>query len=229
MLKIYGVPVSVHTRKVILAALEKNLAYEIEPVIPFTPPSGWDRLSPTGKIPVIEIGDLTLQDSSVICAYLERVHPSPALYPSAPRHYARALWFEEYADGTLFREVVHGLFFQKVIRPKMLGKKPDAEATERIRTVALPKAFRYLDGSIEGEFLAGGCFGIADIAVISNLVNFHYLGYQIDASAFPRLAAYFRSQLKRPSIEKALKDAAPAASAMGLDTAFVDYLGLAAV
>ena len=85
MLKIHGVPISVHTRKVIVAALEKGLPYHNEPVIPFKPPAGWDRISPTGKIPVVSDGDLDLADSSVICAYLEREHPKPPLYPSATR------------------------------------------------------------------------------------------------------------------------------------------------
>ena len=62
MLKIYGVPISVHTRKVILAAKEKGIAYENEAVIPFTPPPGWDELSPTGKIPVATDGDLHVPD-----------------------------------------------------------------------------------------------------------------------------------------------------------------------
>ena len=90
MLKIHGVPISVHTRKVILAALEKNLEFANEPVIPFQPPAGWDRLSPTGKIPVAQYGELLLRDSSVICAYLERLHPEPALYPADAEGYAQA-------------------------------------------------------------------------------------------------------------------------------------------
>ena len=51
MLKIYGVPISVHTRKVLVAARAKKVPFENVPVLPFTPPADWDRLSPTGKIP----------------------------------------------------------------------------------------------------------------------------------------------------------------------------------
>ena len=117
MLKIYGVPISVHTRKVILAAKEMGIAYQNEAVIPFSPPPGWAKLSPTGKIPVATDGDLHVPDSSVICAYLERTRPGPPLYASDTRDYIQSLWLEEFADGTIFREVIHGLFFQKVIRP----------------------------------------------------------------------------------------------------------------
>jgi glutathione S-transferase len=221
MLKIYGVPISVHTRKVIVAAIEKDLQFQNEPVIPFHPPAGWDKLSPTGKIPVALDGERVLRDSSVICAYLERVHPRPALYPSDAPGYAQALWFEEYADGTVFREVVHGLFFQKVIRPNILKEKTDAGAIEAILDGALPKVFGYLEASLDGEFLAAGAFGIADIALASNLINFHYLGYEIERRAYPRLEAYFARQLRRPCMEVALRAERPVAATMGLDRAFV--------
>ena len=46
MLTIHGVPISVHTRKVIVAAIEKDVPYRNEPVIPFHPPAGWERLRP---------------------------------------------------------------------------------------------------------------------------------------------------------------------------------------
>jgi glutathione S-transferase len=220
MLKIYGVPISVHTRKVIVAAIEKDLQFQNEPVMPFHAPAGWDKLSPTGKIPVALDGERVLRDSSVICAYLERVHPRPALYPSDPGEYAEALWHEEYADGTVFREVVHGLFFQKIIRPNILKQKSDPAAIEAILGSALPKVFGYLENSLDGGVPADR-FGIGDIALTSNLINFHYLGYEIERRRYRRLAAYFARCLARPSIRKALAAERPVADAMGLEAAFV--------
>lgn len=67
MLKIHGVPFSAHTRKVIIAALEKGIPYEIVPVIPLKPPPGWTELSALGLIPAIQDADIALADSSVIC------------------------------------------------------------------------------------------------------------------------------------------------------------------
>jgi len=216
MLKIYGVPISVHTRKVIVAALEKDLPFENEPVIPFNPPAGWAELSPTGKIPVVRDGDLLLRDSSVICAYLERVHPRPALYPAGAAAYARALWHEEYADGTVFREVVHGLFFQKIIRPAVLKEKTDGAAVDAILNGALPKVFGHLEKELNGSG-----FDIGELALASNLINFHYLGYELDPRAYPRLAASFGRWLERPSLRRALEAERPVAESMGLQTGFV--------
>ena len=222
MLKIYGVPISVHTRKVIVAAIEKKLTFEIDPVIPFNPPAGWDRLSPTGKIPVAVIDDIELADSSVISAYLEQTHPEPALYPREARERARALWLEEYCDGTLFREVVHGLFFQTVIRPKILQQPSDRAAVDAILTQALPKVFGYLESQMTGDTLVGGSFGIADIALASNLVNYHYLGHRIDAARYPKLERTFRRLCGHPSIATALRTEQPVAKNMGLDLSAID-------
>jgi glutathione S-transferase len=212
---------------VLVFATEKQLAFRSEPVIPFRPPSGWNDLSPTGKIPVVTDGDLVLRDSSVICSYLERTHPSPALYPASARDYAEALWFEEYADGTIFREVVHGLFVQKVIRPKILKEETDASVIEAIRAKALPQVFGYLESAIHGDFIAAGRFTIADIAVVSNLINYHYLGYRL-GDDYPKLARYFFKQIERPSISSALLAEKPAANSMGLDRSFLGEAAAAA-
>jgi len=67
MLKIYGVPISVHTRKVIAAVLAKGLKYELEVVVPIGPsslPAKWETISPTGKVPAVEDGDVVIADSS---------------------------------------------------------------------------------------------------------------------------------------------------------------------
>ncbi|GAB2178467.1 glutathione S-transferase family protein [Dongia sp. agr-C8] len=228
MLTIHGVPISVHTRKVILAAIEKGIPYRNEPVIPFNPPEGWDRLSPTGKIPVVTLtDDATLCDSSVICAYLEKTEPNPPLYPTEAKAFADALWLEEYADGTLFREVVHGLFFQQVIRPKLLNQATDEAAVAAILETALPKRIAYLESRVGGDFLVDGGFGVADIAVMSNLINLHYLGHAIDGKRWPRLHRYFDVLLQRPSIRAALAAELNVASGMGLDLAFARKTDLA--
>jgi hypothetical protein len=41
MIRIYGIPISVHVRKTIVTAIAKNIDYTIEAaVIPFIPPRG---------------------------------------------------------------------------------------------------------------------------------------------------------------------------------------------
>src|SRR5262245_15612489 len=112
MLEVHGVPFSAHTRKVLVALREKDLTFELVRVIPLSPPPGWLELSPLGKIPVLRTPDVTVADSSVICQYLERLHPTPSIYPSDPAAFARALWIEEFVDGGLAPHVLPGLLMQ---------------------------------------------------------------------------------------------------------------------
>lgn len=215
MLTIHGVPISVHTRKVVAAAILKGLAFRVEPVIPFRPPEGWRDLSPTGLIPAIEDEGFTLADSTAICLYLERKAPQSPLLPAGAQDYGRALWFDAYAGGTIFRTFIHGLFFQKVIRPNILGESPDPAVIEQLRTDVEPQVFGYLDRQA-GPYLVGGSLTLADIAVTSNLINYRYLGFQVDAVRYPRLADYAGRMVAEPVLSRALAAERPAAEQMGL-------------
>jgi glutathione S-transferase len=215
MLTIHGIPLSVHTRKAIIVAREKQLVFQVEPVIPFQPPADWAELSPTGKIPVLTHDDFVLPDSSAICAYLERLHPQRSVYPLDARAYAQALFFEEYMDSVVFPELVRPLFHQKVIRPRLLGQTTDAAAIEQVLQEVLPKVFGFLERETARGHLAGDAFTIADIALMSNLLNFHYLDLQIDAR-YRRLQEYFRRHLVRTSVQEALAGELLPARSMGL-------------
>lgn len=225
MLKIYGVPVSVHTRKVIVVARLKGLPHELVPVVPVIPdslPSNWRELSPTGLIPVLQEDDFTLADSSAICAYLERRQPFPPVYPSPARDHARALWFEQHAGGTLFRQVVQPLFHETVVKPKLRRTPTDAARVDEVLTHAMPEVFGYLDAMCGDGPLAGAALSVADIAVASNLVTFQYLGFALDRARFARLAGLFDRTIRQPAFVSALRAEQPAASQLGLSSGFLE-------
>jgi glutathione S-transferase len=219
MLKIYGVPLSVHTRKVIVAALAKDLPHEIVPVVPVipgNPPPDWRTISPTGKIPAITDGDFRLADSAAICAYFERLKPGPPLYPADPRDYATALSFEQYA-GTLFADVVRPLFHETVVHPKIRQIASDRIRIDSVLQVAVPEMFGHLDAALRSDYLAGDALSIADIAVASNLVTYRYLGFDPYRERFPRLGEHFDRVLAHPAMREALQRERPFVDSMGLD------------
>ncbi|HTJ17168.1 MAG TPA: glutathione S-transferase family protein [Steroidobacteraceae bacterium] len=220
MFTIYGVPLSIHVRKVIVTALEKRLEHQVETVFPFDPPPGWRDLSPTGKIPAMKHGDLTLADSSVIVAYLEKRFPELPLSPSDPAQYARALWFEEYVDSQIAPDVI-GLFQQKILAPLVHKREPDAAVINRLLNEDLPPKLDYLERSLQGDYLVGGRVSVADITLASDLTIFHYIGCTLDPARYPNLLGHFNRMLKRDSFRKALAAEQPFAEKMGLDRGFL--------
>ena len=227
MFKIYGVAVSVHTRKVIVAARFKGLAYELVPAVPVVPgqvPPNWRQLSPSGTIPVLQDGEYVLADSAAICAYLERRQPAAALYPAGDRAFAQALWFEQYAGGTLFREVVHPLFHQVFVNPNVRQVPTDPAVVAQVLDGAMPEAYGYLDSVAGHDFLAGPKLSVADLSVVSNLVTAHYIGFGLDRGRYPRLAALFDRVLRVPAMAQALQAERPVVQQMGLSSRVLDGL-----
>ena len=220
MFTIYGVPLSIHVRKVIVTALEKRLEHQVETVFPFDPPPGWRELSPTGKIPALKHGDLTLADSSVIVAYLEKRFPERPLTPADPVHYARALWFEEYVDSQIAPDVI-ALFKQKVLGPMVHKVPTDEDVVRRLLDDDLPPKLDYLEAALHGDYLVDGRLSVADITLASDLTVFHYLGCRLDAARHPNLLAHFQRMLQRDSFQAALAAEQPFAEKMGLDRGFL--------
>ncbi len=199
---IHGNPLSPYVRKVIVLMTEKGLPFEVNPVFPLAPSAEFLALSPLGKIPAYQDGEYTLADSSCICAYLERSHPTPALYPQDAKDYGRALFFEEYGDTRLAVDALSPAFFQRIVRGKFLKQEPDEAAVGKALNEVVPKAFAWLEQQIgEREFLVGSRFSIADIAVASPFVNFSFAGERVDAATYPVLAGYVARMHARPSFK----------------------------
>jgi len=215
MLEIMGVPFSAHTRKVILAANEKKIPYQLQPVVPLAPPENWAQLSPLGKIPVIREDGWTLPDSSAICFYLERRYPRPALYPSDPALLGRALWIEEFVDGGLAPHVLHGLLMQRVFAPKFLNRAPDQALIDKSVNETIPPLLAYLDCNLSGDFFVGDAFSIADITVASLLVNCRHAGEEIRAADYPSLHRWLVNLLQRDCFRIAFETELPAAESVG--------------
>jgi glutathione S-transferase len=207
---VMGVNASPFVRKVRVALAEKGIAYDLEPVIPFNVSAEFKKLSPLGKIPVYRDGAVTLPDSSVICAYLERVKPQPALYPSDPYEYGRALWFEEYADGGLVQVVGPKIFFERIIAPLFFNRATDDQVVQKAITEDLPPMLDYLESQLTGEWLVGKTFTIADISIGSQFVNLAHARVGVDASRWPKLAKYVERVHARPSFKALIDEEAPA-------------------
>jgi len=205
---VYGVPVSPFVRKVRVALAEKGIAYDLDPVIPVNVSADYRKISPLGKVPAFRDGDCTLADSSVIIAYLDRTHPNPSLYPSDPYDFARALWFEEYADGGLVTIIGPKIFFQKVVGPRFFNQKTDEAVVKKAFEEELPPMLDYLEAQLApgATTLVGKQFTIGDVGVGSQFVNLFHCGFGIDTKRWPKLAAYLAAVHERPSFRSLIAE-----------------------
>lgn len=204
-MKIIGSFVSPYVRKV-LACLElKGIDYEVDPITPFFGNKEFERLSPLRRIPVLIEGDLTLTDSTVICEYLDEAHPKPPLLPSGPEDRARARWLEEFADTRLGDVLIWGLFYPKLVHPRVWGEPGDQSRIERSLTIEIPTALDYLEGKLAGGEFLFGRIGLADISIASFFRNAAYAGFTVDAAQWPKTARYVDFVLNQPVFRKLLK------------------------
>jgi glutathione S-transferase len=201
-MQVIGSFVSPYVRKV-LACLElKGLAYEVDPITPFYGNDEFTRLSPLRRIPVLIDGDVVLSDSSVICAYLDEAYSGYALLPEGPRDRARARWLEEYADTRLGEVFIWGLFYQKIVRPRVWGEDGDSKRIDKTLAEDAPAALDYLEGELPESGFLFGQFGLADIVLASFFVNAAYAGFSVDPERWPKVARFVGAVLAEPVMVK---------------------------
>lgn len=202
---VHGGAPSPFSRKVMVALEEKGMAYESKDLIPFPKSPELLAMNPIGKIPILELADGSyIPDSSVICAYLERVRPEPALMPVDDVVYARALFIEEYCD-TKLNDAIGPIFFERVVKPLVFqGETDEAVVAKQLEEVLAP-VLDQVEGLIPdaaGPLLDAG-FSLADVAFGAQLSSLHLA--KVDVAGWPKIRAYSEWILARPSFQAVLK------------------------
>lgn len=205
-LVIYGSPVSPFVRKAAACCILKGAAYEIEAVNVFNPPQWFRDISPMKRIPVLRDRSIaaegvggTIADSSAICAYIEKKHPAPALYPAEAFAHARALFWEEYADTALAMAGGMGIF-RPVFFAVTKGEAPDMDKAREAWANQLPPIFDVLEaGLADGDYFVGGALSIADITIACVLGQIALVA-DMPLDGWPRLAAHFAMMSAHPAI-----------------------------
>lgn len=199
---IIGSYISPYVRKVLAALHCKGIAYEIDPIVPFFGGDAFTRISPLRRIPVLIDGEVTLCDSTVICEYLEERMPLPALLPTSPADRARSRWLEEYADTRLGDVLIWALFDQRVIRRAVFGESTDEAIVEKAIREDIPACLDYLEGELPAAGFLFGSLGIADLAIAAPFRNAAFARFTIDATRWPRSAAFVARVLEDPAVAR---------------------------
>lgn len=205
-LVIYGSPISPFVRKVAGLCIAKDVDYEVEAVNVFDPPAWFRDISPMKRIPVLRDRSVaeegvagTIPDSSAICAYIEKKHPAPALYPQEPMAYAEALFIEEFADTSLAMAGGLGIF-RPIFFAISKGEAPGLEKARDAWANQLPPIFDILEQRLDGRaFFAGDALSIADITVACVLMQISLVA-ETPLDRWPGLAAHFAAMQALPAI-----------------------------
>lgn len=215
-IRVIGAYPSPYVRKVLACLHLKGIAYEIDPIVPFFGNDEFSRLSPLRRIPVLMDGDVVLSDSTVICEYLEERYPAVSLYPQSPVARARARWLEEYADTRIGQVVIWQLFNEAVIKPGVWKQPTDEALLKKTVDSDLPGILDYLEAQLPAEGFLFGTVCVADIALAVFFRNATFARYAVDASRWPKTAAFVERVLAleclarlRPFEEKALRTPVP--------------------
>ena len=199
MMHVYGMSMSPFVRKVMVAAAEKGIAYELKLTGLGSTDPVFLAASPFRKMPALVDGDFSLADSTAIVHYFEALHPEPALIPSEARARAKTVWVEEFAD-TILVAAIGPMFFNRVVAPKFLGRAGDMAAADKAEAEALPPVLAWLETAIgDSGHMVGDTLTLADIAVASPLLNLGYAGHALDPTRYPRIAAFAAAMHARPS------------------------------
>lgn len=174
----------------------KGLDYSVRN-IPMAELGKLRRLSPVGKVPILELEGRVLHDSSDICRALDLHRPQPALFPQDPRARALVGLLEDWADESLYffemtmrftwphdrqrwvREILKydNALMRRIARPLvpyLTRKQGTAQGLAR-RSEAdilgeLQRHAQALGAMLEGRaFLVGDMLTLADIAIVSQL------------------------------------------------------------
>jgi glutathione S-transferase len=201
-LTIIGSYLSPYVRKVLVCLEIKQIAYDIDPIVPYFGNEEFSAISPLRRIPVLIDSAVTLSDSTVICEYLNDAYPGPALLPAAPELRARSRWLEEYADTRMGDVFIWHYYNQLVIRKKVWRRAPDQAVLDAAVGKEIPGVLDYLEGQVPAHGWLFGDIAVADVAIASFFRNAEFAGFEFDALRWPRTTAFVGRVLAHPGMAR---------------------------
>ncbi|WXB12226.1 glutathione S-transferase N-terminal domain-containing protein [Pendulispora albinea] len=202
-MKIFGLPGSPCTRKVMTTLAEKGQEAEIVLVDVSKgeqkAPAHLAR-QPFGRIPTLEDNGFSLYESQAIMRYLDEKLPGTSLQPKALEERARMNQFMSIEQSYLVAPAVG--IVKQLLLGKMAGREPDMAIVEAAK-VEVAKALDVADQALAGEkYLAGSSFSLADIDWMPYV---HYIvqsGVGALITDRPNVAAWWQRVSGRPSWQK---------------------------
>lgn len=189
-MKLYAIPPSPNSFKVI--ALAQHLGLPLE-VVPVDVAGGQNqspdylKINPNGLMPALEDGSFHLWESNAIMLYLAEKKPDSGLIPSNPQERAKVFQWMTWHNGT-WSQAMAPFLIENIVKPAFRQQPPDpgvlAAAQEPFH-----KAAKVLEGALAGkQFLVAERLTLADFAVAPNLFYSAAAGFPL--ADYPNIQAY---------------------------------------
>jgi len=172
-------------QKAVLTLLTKGVEFDIEYIDLENPPAWFSEISPLGKVPVLQVGDKVLFESSVIIEYLDEVH-GQSLHPSDPLTKAQNRSWMEFGNECLMNG------YQILIQS-------DEKDYNQKRNALLDKMDLLENQLADSSFFNGEMISLVDLSFIPFFQRQAYLneihpGF-IDEAKHPRLTSWSKKLL----------------------------------
>jgi glutathione S-transferase len=186
-------------QRAVIVAKEKDIPFERVNVDLANKPDWFLKISPTGKVPVLEVTESDgsthiLFESSVIAEYLDEIAGGPLLLRT-PLERARQRAWVEFASATIMDI------------GKLYGAASEAEFDAA--KAALGKRLQQLDAEVAGPYFSGGRFSLVDAAFGPAFRYLDVFDWRIGREVVERPAgvrAWSKALAQRPSVREAVAD-----------------------
>ncbi|KAK1280038.1 putative glutathione S-transferase GSTF1 [Acorus gramineus] len=206
IVKVYGMPMSTATSRVLMTLEEKEASYELVLVnILNGEHKHPDHLArnPFGQIPAFEDGSLMLFESRAVARYVAKKYESGTdLLRSGNLEEAALVdvWLD--VEANHFNAPIYAISYQYVIVPRLFGGAPDEKVVEE-NTAKLEKVLDvYEERLSKSKYLAGDFFSLADL---SHFPYIHRLLRTPKATLItsrPHVNAWWEAISSRPAYKK---------------------------
>ena len=204
IIKLYGMGLSFNVSKVRYCLHHLNLKYDwvqTNPMAGENQTAEFMSISPTGKIPAMDIDGFRLFESSSINRYLATVNNSP-IYPQDAQKRATVDAWTDYV-GIHVAHALGRVLFNRAFAP-MTGQKADEESI-RVGLEFLDKYFPILEKQLsQNPYLAGKELTLADINLLAVLDPCELA--QIALDRYPAIKKWRAGLKAQPFYQKCYKD-----------------------
>jgi glutathione S-transferase len=169
---------------------EKQVDFELAFINPDLPPEWFNELSPTGKVPVLDVDGTAIFESSVIAEYLDEVNP-PSIHPSDPLLKATNRAWVEHTSG-----IYMGLFQLMMAKEKAAFETAKESIDQQLA--------RFAQVARNTPWFNGEDFSMVDIAAAPIAVRLDIIKTltQVDfLSEYANLALWFEQLLQRETVQ----------------------------